>query len=70
MADKGVMYVKDIIQENGKALNYLAFLQKFNITQCHFTTYWGLVSAIPRDWKTYDDPDNISANKGEGLLRR
>lgn len=37
--DKGVMYVRDILQENGKVLNYHMFLQKFNIIHCHFTIY-------------------------------
>ena len=48
---KNVFYVKDLFDENNRLLTYKKFQDKFDL-RCYFTTYFGLLSAIPNHWKT------------------
>jgi len=49
-ADKNIRYISDLCDEEGKLLNHRDFTAKFDIVT-PFTTFLGLLSAIPRSWR-------------------
>ena len=49
--DKGVCKVSHLFDINGEPLSFSVFLNKFNIVNFDFIRYFGLVSAIPKDWR-------------------
>lgn len=51
MYKKGVVKVDDLLDDNGCFLSFLAFKNKFSLDLLPFTTYYGIISAIPRHWK-------------------
>ena len=59
--------VKDFFHGNGNTLSYNEFTTKFNITSNFpFTFYFGIIKAIPRDWKT---GINLTENPSNNVLR-
>ena len=48
--DKGARYIKDLLNGNRIIMSYAEFTQKFNI-QVDFVTYYGVICAIPTEWK-------------------
>ena len=51
MYDKGIIYVRDVLESDGTAIPYNSFFNKFKLTWCPFTLYWGIIKAIPIGWK-------------------
>ncbi len=49
--DKGIIYIKDIVDENYNFLTYNQLCNKFNIN-VPFTKYWGILDAISMTMKT------------------
>ena len=47
---ENIKCINDIIDGNGNILNYMEFRRKYNI-DCHMILYFGLVAAIPQEWK-------------------
>ena len=47
---KGVLYVKDLFDEQGEPLSLDRFQEKFNLN-INFLQYYGLLDALPRTWK-------------------
>ena len=47
--DKGVFYLKDLLNKNGRMLTFEDFKNKFDIN-CHKMQYMSLVDAIPLSW--------------------
>ena len=63
LRSKKAYTVKDFFDSNGKALTYTAFKTKFNITNNFpFTTYFGILRSIPRDWKTKLEPNDCPSD--------
>ena len=48
--DAGITMISDILNQNNDSLKWHEFTLKFNLN-VSFTTYYGLVNAIPRNWK-------------------
>ena len=48
--DAGVIKISDILSQNQSFLKWHEFAMKFNLN-VPFTTYYGLVNAIPKNWK-------------------
>ena len=48
--EKDIIYIKDLLLENGQFMDYNFFCQTFHI-QIPFTKYFGLISSIPISWK-------------------
>jgi len=58
-ADKNVKWISDLCDENGQLLDHRSFCDKFEIVT-PFTTFLGLVAAIPRSWRTkMYEADNV-----------
>ena len=61
--DKGIKYVKDIIDEKGYLLDYAKLCQKFNL-ETQRLLYNSISQAIPKEWKimlkSQDDFENTS----------
>ena len=51
MVEKGVLFVGDLFDDNGKPLTFNAFKRKFNLPPVPFTLYWGVIKAIPSMWR-------------------
>jgi len=49
-ADKNILYISDLCDEDGKLLDYQNFCTKFDMST-PFTTFFGIISAIPRHWR-------------------
>ena len=49
--DAGIALISDILNQNNDFLKWHEFTLKFNLN-IPFTTYYGLVNAIPKYWKT------------------
>lgn len=62
MYDKGIVYVRDVLNSDGTANPYDSFLNKFNLSRCPFTLYWGIIRAIPIRWKVPFTPGNDFEN--------
>ena len=50
MYSRNCVRVGDLLDENGLFLNYDTFCSNFNVYSIPFTTYFGLLHAIPKDW--------------------
>lgn len=49
--EKGIVYVQDCFDENGSPFTYERFTTNYDISNFPFTRYWGLINAIPRNWR-------------------
>ena len=49
--DKGIIYVQNCFDENGTPFTYDEFTTNHDILNFPFTRYWGLINAIPRNWR-------------------
>ena len=48
-AEKGVMYVQDLLTESKDCMTYAEFATAYGI-EGSYVKYWGLISAIPKRW--------------------
>ena len=48
--DLGIIYIKDLLNENGNFLNYQEMAEKCN-TSFNYLQYMGIIHAIPHSWK-------------------
>ena len=55
--DKGIIYVSDLMNEEGKIISYKTFKEKYSI-KCHQLKFMGLVDAIPRNLRKCQTNDN------------
>ena len=46
------MKIIDLFDVNNVPLDYLSFIRKYNVLNFPFTTYWGLIKAIPSQWRS------------------
>ena len=46
----GITYINDLLNEDLSLLSYNVFQQTFHL-KVPFTTYYGLINAIPPSWK-------------------
>ena len=44
----GILQIKDLMDENHRFLDFIAFKAKYNVTQTNFMLYFGIISAIKR----------------------
>ena len=58
MWQKGVKCIKDLFDHNNRPLTLRDFKEKYNLDYCPFTTYYGIISSIPRLWKDNLDTAN------------
>ena len=49
--DKGILTVKNIIDESGRPLSWAEAKQKYNLNNSHVFNWFGLIKSIPRNWK-------------------
>ena len=49
--DKGLIYVKDLFDDNGVPFTYNHFCRIYDINDFPFTRFWGIIAAIPRLWR-------------------
>ncbi|KAJ8023150.1 hypothetical protein HOLleu_38251 [Holothuria leucospilota] len=47
----GVIYVRDLFKDNNVNLSFVELCNNYGIKNYPFTRYYGLLSAIPREWK-------------------
>ena len=45
----GVCYINDLLDDNGQFLSWNSFKEEYALSN-KFTTYYGLLRAIPPDW--------------------
>ena len=56
---KNVHFIRDFFDDNGNVIDYTSFTSKFHInSNFPFTFYYGIISAIPNNWKTNLRPTN------------
>ena len=62
--DKGILTVKNIIDESGRPLSWAEAKQKYNLNNSHVFNWFGLIKSIPRNWKNilYTNPDRFTAD--------
>ena len=51
--DKGILMVKNIIDESGRPLSWAEAEQKYNLNNSHVFNWFGIIKSIPRNWKKY-----------------
>ena len=51
MYNSGIVYMHDIVSSDGLFLSFQEIKGKFNISNVFFTTYFGIVKAIPIAWR-------------------
>ena len=56
-------YVHCFFHDNGKPKEFQTFCDEFALTSLHFTTYFGIISAIPQSWRVYLCGIDIFVNK-------
>ena len=49
---KGIVYIHNLIDNNGKFMSYASFISKYSIST-DFVTYFGIINAIPKEWKDF-----------------
>ncbi len=60
--DKGILYIKDILDYNGNFLNHIEITSKYKLITI-FIECLQLKSCIPREWKDQISKVTISASK-------
>ena len=50
--EKGIVTFKDLLND-GKVMSFIELKNKYDVN-INFVTYYGLLSAIPRNWKEHD----------------
>ncbi len=60
--DKGILYIKDILYDNGNFLNHIELTSKYKLITA-FIECLQLKSCIPREWKDQISKAKISASK-------
>ena len=66
--DKGVMKIIDLFDANNVPLDYLGFIRKYNVLNFPFTTYWGLIKAIPTQWRSNSHNTSMEPTATELLI--
>jgi len=69
--EKGVIFIQDILDNDGKPLTFKAFQEKFKM-KCNFLTYLQVISAIPKHLlhkaRSLNKHESLSADKTTFLL--
>ena len=62
--DKGILTLKNVIDEFGQPLSCAEAKQKYGLNNSNVFNWLGLIKSIPRNWKNIlcTNPDRISAN--------
>ena len=62
--DKGILTVKNEIDESGRPLSWAEAKQKYDLNNSHAFNWLGLIKSIPRNWKNIlcTNPDRFSAD--------
>ena len=62
--DKGILTVKNIIDEHGRPLSWAEAEQKYNLNNSHVFNWFDLIKSIPRNWKNIlcTNPDRFTAD--------
>ena len=60
--DKGILIVKNIIDEFGRPISWAEAKQKYNLNNSHVFNWFVLIKSIPRNWKNilYINPDRFT----------
>ena len=48
---KGIITIRDIVDDNNIFLTFTSFKEKFAIETSLYTKYYGIINAIPQEWK-------------------
>ncbi|MGI9312030.1 MAG: RNA-directed DNA polymerase, partial [Alphaproteobacteria bacterium] len=70
MHNSGILNVQDIISSDGSFLNFQQIRTKFDTPNIFFTTYYGLINAIPRAWKDKVNRNCVPFNHHENVLKK
>ena len=57
LENAGVNILQDVLDDDGRFLNYMAFKRKYNLVNINMIQYFGLIHAIPQPWKLSLDQD-------------
>ena len=62
--DKGILTVKNEIDESGQPLSWAEAKQKYDLNNSHVFNWLGLIKSIPRKWKNIlcTNPDRFPAD--------
>jgi len=60
--EKDIVRIEDLLHNDGKFLSFNQFAEKFHL-ETTFTFYFGLINAIPTNWKL--NKKNAPANVGK-----
>lgn len=60
--ENNVIYVRDLFNQNNSLLSLDQFKRKYQIESIPFTVYWGLVHAIPHNWRSSNSLRSESSN--------
>ena len=62
--DKGILTVKNIIDESGQPFSWAEAKQKYNLNNSHVFNWFGLIKSILRNWKNIlcTNPDRFTAD--------
>ena len=52
LANAGVNVIQDLLDDTGNFLTYMAFKRKYNHLNINMLQYFGIIHAIPQQWKT------------------
>ena len=61
--DKGILTVKNIIDESGRPLSWAEAKQKYDLNNSQVFNWFGVIKSIPRNWKSIlcTNPDRFTA---------
>ena len=61
---KGILTVKNIIDESGRPLSWAEAKQKYNLNNSHVFNWFGLIKSIPKNWENIlcTNPDRFTAD--------
>ena len=48
---KGIIAIRDIVDDNNIFLTFISFKEKFAIETSLYTKYYEIISAVPQEWK-------------------
>ncbi len=65
--EKGVCRIKDLMKNGDLFLSYVEFKNKYDIS-CDYLSYYGLIQAVPKPWKTILRGQNLLKNNENKLV--
>ena len=66
--DKGILQIRDIVNENGEIKSFEDICEEFGIQQKYFILYAGILKSIPLHWKHYVKDAGLLEINNECLL--